>query len=75
MTRLEKSSDSTLLKDLLHLVGEHGTDAISQAFATLVNAAMLVEREATRDRVVRVCEGPSDEAGGVPRHASGGEGG
>jgi len=31
--------------DLINLVMHHGTDAMAQAFATLLNHAMLIERE------------------------------
>ena len=31
--------------DLVQLVIAHGTDAMAQAFATLLNHAMLIERE------------------------------
>lgn len=65
MTRLEQSNDSTFLKELLDLVGEHGTEAMSQAFAALLNAAMLAEREAV------IGAAPYERSGARRGHANG----
>jgi len=45
MTSLEHSNSSPILEQLFALVTEHGADSMSQAFATLLNAAMRAERE------------------------------
>ncbi len=37
--------DSTTLEDLMELLTEHGPDAMAQAFATLLNSAMRIERQ------------------------------
>jgi hypothetical protein len=40
--------ESSAIRDLVDLAMEHGPDAIAAAVATLMNAAMQIEREQVR---------------------------